>query len=225
MTDKPKTQEERNQRYIDLYKDALTNPPNWPKIYDLETNEPILHLRMKIHQAGLDEHPTVAELDLKLIIQVLRDGYFQIMWGHWRRYVNKPIEFWWYHLNEIGKRTYPLDLLPKHIREINLEQEAENQSNIDFYDNAFDDPPNFPMIYDYHTYGPVLMVRSELHDAGLDNHPTVVKLDISLITAVIEKGHYLPMLEKDKNKPMEYWWYHLNEIGNEPIRQNYYLSI
>ncbi|MFB3895820.1 MAG: hypothetical protein ACE14V_05905 [bacterium] len=214
MINKPKTRAERHQWYIELYQDAFETPPEYPKIYDLEKNGSVLHLRNKIHNAGLDNHPKVVELDIKWLIHIYRQGYFELMWGHYRKYWKKHISLWWYHLQDIGKRAYPQYLLPEHLQEVNLKTAIERDKLLNFWYCSlfYPDGKHIPSTFMYYTSDVVMDTRDEIHQMGLDTDPKIIEIDKMVLNLALHKyrGDYKD--EEQQDKPLESWWWHLDRI-------------
>ncbi len=77
------------------------------------TASALLPDRDEIHEAGLDNHPLVVEIDKKAIINAIRcnaDRPYQ------RDY--EGLDRWWWHFEKIAEGTYPAELLPEHLREV-----------------------------------------------------------------------------------------------------------
>ncbi|GIW46902.1 MAG: hypothetical protein KatS3mg078_0779 [Deltaproteobacteria bacterium] len=77
---------------------------------DHYTAPPFLEIRQKIEEEGLSEK--VKQIDIELIEKVLQYGAdkpFQ---------EERPLDFWWWHLDKIAKREYPSYLLPDYLKEI-----------------------------------------------------------------------------------------------------------
>lgn len=82
-------------------------------VQDMWMADDWLEVRDEIHQAGLDNHPKVVELDKNLIRLVIKKGAE-------KPETQKPLKYWWWHLDKIAKKEYPAELLPEHLKEIYL---------------------------------------------------------------------------------------------------------
>ncbi len=74
-----------------------------------------LSIRDLIHEAGLDNHPKVIELDKKAIINAIRNKADP---PYDREY--EGLDRWWWHLDKIAEGTFPPELLPEHLRDTYL---------------------------------------------------------------------------------------------------------
>jgi hypothetical protein len=72
-----------------------------------------LSIRDEIHDAGLDNHPLVMELDKKAIINAIRSKADP---PYDREY--EGLDRWWWHFEKIADGTFPAELLPEHLREV-----------------------------------------------------------------------------------------------------------
>ncbi|AIH04202.1 hypothetical protein [Thermodesulfobacterium commune] len=78
----------------------------------------LLETREEIHQQGLDDEEDVQIADLMLIEVVLQKGADPSdLFDDPQKY---PFDHWWWHLDKIGEKTYPAQLLPEYLRNIYL---------------------------------------------------------------------------------------------------------
>ncbi len=101
-----------DEEIIENWKDAA-DPKYYYYIADMYTSPAWLWFRELAHERGLDNHPEVVKTDVEVLKLVLKEGGAQHP-----SIPDPPLEFWWYHLAEIEKGTYPLDLLPHHLKDI-----------------------------------------------------------------------------------------------------------
>lgn len=103
---------------IEDYEYSLEYPPNLASAYDYNNMWLMLDARDEIHKKGLDKDERVKEIDKRLLEGLKKFGKLIVY-----RYdnSNKPLAYWWWHLDKIAKKEYPLELLPEYLREV-LEQ-------------------------------------------------------------------------------------------------------
>jgi hypothetical protein len=84
-----------------------------PYALDMDTGPVWMHFRDEIHKEGLDNHPDVKTIDIKLIKLIFE-------WTNICQNIdeNQPLESWWWHLDKIVDHSYPADLLPQYLLEI-----------------------------------------------------------------------------------------------------------
>ncbi len=83
--------------------------------FDYDTAPVWLPVRDAIHEAGLDNHPKVMELDKQAIVNAIK---YRADMPYERDY--EDLRRWWWHFEKIADGTYPAELLPEYLREIYL---------------------------------------------------------------------------------------------------------
>jgi hypothetical protein len=86
---------------------------NWAYVQDYHTSLAWLEIRNQIREEGLEDNPSVMELDKRLIENVLKYGAE----GNIEQ-SKHPLVEWWWHLDKIARKEYPPELLPDYLREI-----------------------------------------------------------------------------------------------------------
>lgn len=89
---------------------------------------------------------------------------------------------------------------------------------IDDYHFSLEYPENLPAAFTEYGYWMAADPRTELHQIGMDEDERIKQLDIQLIKKLhrFKKMDIYPVyLEKDKNHPLEYWWWHLDKIAKK----------
>ena len=76
--------------------------------------------RELIYEYGVEDNETVRFADGSLLRRL---SYYIENSPEWHGFKiqddeSQPLEKWWWHLNKIVKGEYPIDKLPKHLREI-----------------------------------------------------------------------------------------------------------
>ncbi len=109
-----------SSKYIDeLIEDwewnATVNELSFPGVTCYHFAATLLVIRDEIEELGLSNDPRVMEIDKRLIEYVVQHGSDPPYEAEPKEY---PIEKWWWHLEEIGKKRYPAELFPPHLREI-----------------------------------------------------------------------------------------------------------
>ncbi len=105
-----------NQNYVEdligFYEFTLRYPETIPSAYCHHSYFITADIRTEIHENGLDH--MVRELDIKLLRGLKRFGAPAYM----EKDRNKPLAYWWWHLDKIARREYPEELLPEYLREV-----------------------------------------------------------------------------------------------------------
>ena len=104
-----------NQAHLELigfYEFSLRYPETIPSAYCHHNYHITADTMTRIHELGLDH--MVKELDIKLLKGLKKFGPPAYM----EKDKNKPLEYWWWHLDKIATKEYPAELLPEHLREI-----------------------------------------------------------------------------------------------------------
>ncbi len=94
---------------------ATVDELSFPEVTCYHFAAALLVVRDEIEELGLGNDPRVMEIDKKLIDWVVQHGSDPPYEAEPKEY---PIEKWWWHLEEIGEKRYPSELLPPHLREI-----------------------------------------------------------------------------------------------------------
>ncbi len=85
-----------------------------PWVLSFHANDVLIQHRDRIKGFGLEDTKEVKKLDMKLL---------DLIWWKYPGIVKykpnsrqeKPLEQWWWYLDQIDNRTYPADLLPKYL--------------------------------------------------------------------------------------------------------------
>lgn len=101
---------------IETWMDMCEPPANDLRYY--ATAPALLTFREIIYLRGLEDKDEVKNSDKQLIECVLAEGSYP---PDSDDPSNFPFSHWWWHLEEIGKKTYPPELLPDYLREIYLD--------------------------------------------------------------------------------------------------------
>ncbi len=107
-----------NRDIIELIEDyayTLEYPPNLPSAYDYNNMWLMLDARDEIHRRGLDKDERVKEID-KRMLEGLKEFGTLIVYRYDNS--NKPLAYWWWHLDKIARREYPEELLPEYLRDL-----------------------------------------------------------------------------------------------------------
>lgn len=94
---------------IEEYKAVLEYPPNLPDAYSHHNYWMFARLRDAIHLKGLDEDIIIKELDRKVLKDLKKYGPPAYM-------EEERPDYWWWHLDDIYKGTYPQEKLPEHLK-------------------------------------------------------------------------------------------------------------
>lgn len=70
-------------------------------------------------------------------------------------------------------------------------------------------------IYNYYTASAWLLIRDDIHNAGLDEDEKVKALDIQAIENALKYGAEMPMGRDDENHPLQFWWWYLDRIAEK----------
>lgn len=173
-------------------------------VYDHRQARSYLCVRDEIHKRGLDEDPKVMEIDLRLI-KYLVTSKQQVK----TQDVVRDLKYWWWHLDKIVKRTYPADLLPKHLQETYLYEDI-----LESWEMAGREYKKGEILACNVWMGSsYLALRDRIHEKGLDNHPRVKQIDKGLIKFALEHGVERPYDPSDEEHDLQYWWWYLEKIG------------
>jgi len=107
-----------DEELIEEWAFSLASQEAIETFFDDYSAEATLPFRTEIHKRGLDNHPKVIEADKKLIQDALKEKpYPPVITDDYE----PPLEYWWWHIDKIGEKTYPAELLPEHLRELYLQ--------------------------------------------------------------------------------------------------------
>mgnify|MGYP001770658963 CR=1 FL=1 len=96
---------------IEDYEGVLEYPPELPDAYSHHNYWMLTKIRTTIERLGLSEDERVKALDRELIKKLKKYGPPAY------REKERP-DYWWWHLDEIYKGTYPKEKLPEHLRDL-----------------------------------------------------------------------------------------------------------
>jgi hypothetical protein len=106
-----------DEELIEEWAFSLSSQEAIETFFEAYSAEATLPYRTEIHKRDLEKHPKVIEADKKLIQYALKEKpYPPVITNDYE----PPLDYWWWHIDKIGEKTYPADLLPEHLKEIYL---------------------------------------------------------------------------------------------------------
>ncbi|QER41877.1 hypothetical protein F1847_03610 [Thermodesulfobacterium sp. TA1] len=164
-----------------------------------------LSIRDEIENRGLSREEAVVKSD-KRLITVLIITIHNTEEETYKPIFRKSLNFWWWHLDKIKERTYPVELLPEHLQETYVYEDVLSDWERIVYDEEY----VYKLCYDDYE-APLFLSRDEIHKRGLDNHPRVVEADKALLRYALENRCIEPY-DYDEHDLKEWWW-HLDKLS------------